>query len=155
AFGYALPKFGHLSIILGSDRQKLSKRHGATSCHEYNLNGYLPEALNNFVALLAWSSRDGREVLSMDEMSERFSRERLHAAAAVFDELKLQWMNATHLRALPPEELWRRVEPFLSEARLLLPNDRDWRMKALEVFKTGMRTLKDAVELFRPLSEEP
>lgn len=155
AFGYVLPKFGHLSIILGSDRQKLSKRHGATSCHEYAENGYLPEALNNFIALLGWSSPAAQEILSMDEMIQQFNYDRLHPAAAVFDEQKLLWVNATHLRALPTEELWRRVEPFLTAAGLVLPKDTEWRMKALSVFKTSMNTLKDAVELFRPLSESP
>src|SRR5665213_2433896 len=118
AFKYEIPQFGHLSIILGADRQKLSKRHGATSCHEYNLNGYLPEALNNFIALLGWSSPEAREILSMVDMIKQFSYDRLHSAAAVFDEQKLTWVNATHLRALPADELWRRVEPFLTAAGL-------------------------------------
>ena len=154
AFGYELPKFGHLSIILGSDRQKLSKRHGATSCHEYNLNGYLPEALNNFIALLGWSSPNAQEIISMKEMIEQFSPDRLNASPAVFDETKLSWVNATHLRALPPEELWRRVEPYLSEAGLKLPTDSAWRSRALETFKTSMNNLKDSVELFRYVSED-
>jgi nondiscriminating glutamyl-tRNA synthetase len=154
AFGYELPQFGHLSIILGSDRQKLSKRHGATSCHEYNLNGYLPEALNNFIALLGWSSPNAQEIISMKEMIEQFSPDRLNASPAVFDETKLSWVNATHLRALPSEELWRRVEPYLLEAGLTLPKDAAWRSRALETFKTSMNNLKDSVELFRYVSED-
>ncbi len=154
AFGYELPQFGHLSIILGSDRQKLSKRHGATSCHEYNLNGYLPEALNNFIALLGWSSPNAQEIISMKEMIEQFSPERLNASPAVFDETKLSWVNATHLRALPSEELWRRVEPYLREAGLTLPTDAAWRSRALDTFKTSMNNLKDSVELFRYVSED-
>lgn len=155
AFSYELPQFGHLSIILGADRQKLSKRHGATSCHEYNEGGYLPEALNNFIALLGWSSPAAQEILSMDELIKQFDYDRLNAAAAVFDEQKLAWVNATHLRALPGDELWARVQPHLDQAGLKLPQDREWRLRALEVFKTSMTTLKDAVELFRPLSEAP
>ncbi len=155
AFAYELPKFGHLSIILGSDRQKLSKRHGATSCNEYKLNGYLPEALNNFIALLGWSSPEAQEIMSMEEMTRQFGYERLNPSAAVFDEQKLSWVNATHLRALPHDELWRRVEPYLKEAGLKLPNDKAWQDRALGVFKTSMNNLKDAVELFRPLSESP
>ncbi len=153
AFKYEMPQFGHLSIILGSDRQKLSKRHGATSCHEYNLNGYLPEALNNFIALLGWSSPNAQEILSMQEMIEQFGPERLNAAPAVFDETKLAWVNATHLRALAPEELWRRVEPYLLEAGFKLPASPQWRARALETFKTSMNNLKDAVELFRYVNE--
>jgi nondiscriminating glutamyl-tRNA synthetase len=155
ALGWDLPEFGHMSIILGPDKQKLSKRHGATSCYEYNCNGYLPEALLNFVALLGWSSPKAQEILSGPEMIDQFTTDRLNPAAAVFDEQKLLWMNATHLRALPHEELWCRVEPFLKEAGLKLPEDPQWRDQALVVFKTSMQTLKDAVELFRPLSREP
>ncbi|MBX3023270.1 MAG: glutamate--tRNA ligase [Bdellovibrionales bacterium] len=155
AFNYPLPKFGHLSVVLGSDKQKLSKRHGATSCHDYAQNGYLPEALNNFVALLGWSSPAAQEILSMEELIAQFDYDRLNASPAVFDEQKLNWVNATHLRALPNEELWKRVEPFLNEAGLKLPADSGWRFRALDAFKTSMTTLKDAVELFRPLSETP
>lgn len=151
ALGFELPQFGHLSIILGSDRQKLSKRHGATSVNEYNLNGYLPEAMNNFIALLGWSSPEGQEVLSMQEMTEQFSVERLNPASAVFDEDKLRWMNATHLRALDHKELWSRVEPFLNEAGLKFNGDSSWKDQSLSVFKTSMETLKDSVELYRPL----
>lgn len=153
AFNYQMPQFGHLSIILGSDRQKLSKRHGATSCHEYNVNGYLPEALNNFIALLGWSSPKAQEIISMDEMIEQFSYDRLNAAPAVFDETKLLWVNSTHLRALSSEELWKRVEPYLNDAGLKLPSDKAWRERALNTFKTSMNTLKDAVELFRLVGE--
>lgn len=154
AFDYAPPKFGHMSIILGADRQKLSKRHGATSCHEYMINGYLPEALNNFIALMGWSSPEGKEILSMAEMIQQFSVERLHAAPAIFDEQKLKWVNASHLRALPHAELWRRVKPFLEEADLQLPSSPEWQDRAMGLFKTSMETLKDAVELFRPLSDK-
>ncbi len=154
AFHYEMPKFGHLSFILGSDRQKLSKRHGATSCHDFNVNGYMPEALNNFIALLGWSSPSAKEIMSMDEMIQEFSYERLHSAPAVFDEQKLTWVNETHLRALPWQELWKRVEPYFQAEGLKLPSDPKWRENALNTFKTSMHTLKDAVELFRLVSEE-
>lgn len=155
AFDYPVPQFGHMSIILGSDRQKLSKRHGATSVNEYKEKGYLPEAVNNFIALLGWSSPKGQEILSMQEMVEQFSTDRLHAAAAVFDEVKLKWVNSQHLRALPHAELWKRTEPFLKAAGLVLPTDSDWQDRSLAVFKTSMELLTDAVELYRPLSLAP
>jgi nondiscriminating glutamyl-tRNA synthetase len=141
-----------LSIILGPDKQKLSKRHGATSVNEYKEKGYLPEAMSNFIALLGWSSPKAQEIMSMDEMIEQFSTDRLHQAAAVFDETKLKWMNAQHLRALPHSELWRRLEPFFAKAGLTMPQDADWQDRSLSVFKTSMETLLDAVELYRPLS---
>lgn len=153
AFGYPLPRFGHMSIILGSDRQKLSKRHGATSCNEYNERGYLPEALNNFVALLGWSSPKGDEILSGEQMIEQFSTDRLHAAPAVFDEQKLLWVNATHVRGLSNDELWQRVKPVLDKEGIAVPQDREWLGKALELFRPRMSTLLDAAQLFRPLSD--
>jgi nondiscriminating glutamyl-tRNA synthetase len=151
ALKFPIPQYGHLSIILGEDKQKLSKRHGATSCHEYHEKGILPEALNNFIALLGWSDPQGREVLSMKEMIESFSEDRLHPSSAVFDEKKLLWMNSQHLRALDHNDLWLRVEPYLNKAGLRFSADPEWQNRALETFKSYMETLQDAVELFRPL----
>jgi nondiscriminating glutamyl-tRNA synthetase len=85
SFGFGLPKFGHLSIILGPDRQKLSKRHGATSCNEYMKAGYLPEALKNFISLLGWSSPDGKEIMTEDEMIQQFSLDRFTPSAALIE----------------------------------------------------------------------
>ncbi len=152
ALGFEPPEFAHLSIILGEDRQKMSKRHGATSCNEFREQGYLPEALTNFIALLGWSSPEGKEILSHRQMVEQFSLDRVHSAPAVFDQAKLKWMNATYLRKLPEVELWKRLEPFFAEANLSFSADPEWRAKALGVFKTSMETLRDAIELFRPLS---
>jgi nondiscriminating glutamyl-tRNA synthetase len=157
AFGYALPLFGHMSIILGSDKQKLSKRHGATSCNEYAERGYLPEALCNFIALLGWSSPEGQEILSREQMISQFGYERMNPAPAVFDEQKLQWMNSMYLRALPHDELWLRLQPFLDRAGVVLPDlvaqNKDWQSRALGVFKTSMTTLLDGVPLFAYLSD--
>lgn len=153
ALGWKMPEMGHISIILGADKQKLSKRHGATSVNQYAEAGFLPEAMNNFLALLGWSSPDGKEVMAIDDMAANFSSDRLHAAPAVFDEQKFLWMNATHLRALPHADLWARLQPFFQTAGLKLPDDPSWRENALSLLKTSMQTLKDAVELFRPLSQ--
>jgi nondiscriminating glutamyl-tRNA synthetase len=154
ALGMPVPKFGHMSFILGPDRQKLSKRHGATSCNDFNLRGYLPEAILNYIALLGWSSpKENQEIMSMEEMAQLFDYDRLHSAPAVFDEEKLNWMNATHLRALPTEELWKRVKAFLVREGIEVPDDKDWVEKALSLFKPRMTTLADAVTLFRPLSD--
>jgi nondiscriminating glutamyl-tRNA synthetase len=144
-----------MSIILGADKQKLSKRHGATSVNDYKEKGYLPEAISNFIALLGWSSPKAQEIMTMDEMIDQFSTDRLHQAAAVFDEVKLKWVNAQHLRALPHAELWKRLKPFFDAAGLVLPLDADWQDRSLAVFKTSMETLVDAIELYRPLSTAP
>jgi nondiscriminating glutamyl-tRNA synthetase len=155
AFGYEMPKFGHLSVILGPDRQKLSKRHGARSCFDYMQRVFLPEALNNFVLLAGWSSPKGQEIMTREEMIEQFSADRFNAAPAVFDDQKLEWMNSMYLRALPHDELWQRVAPFLQAAQIDLPmaNDSQWCDRALAAFKVKMTTLKDAETLFQPLAD--
>lgn len=152
ALGAKLPQFGHLSIILGPDKQKLSKRHGATSCNEYRLNGYLPQAINNFIAMLGWSSPKGQEIMSMAEMTEQISLDRFNSSPAVFDDQKLRWVNASHLRALPDDELWTLIQPFLESAGIKVPSDTGWRHRALELMKPYMSTLADSVELFKPLA---
>jgi nondiscriminating glutamyl-tRNA synthetase len=91
----------------------------------------------------------------MDEMIQQFSPERLNSSPAVFDETKLLWVNATHLRALPDQDLWARLQPFLDQAKIQLPKDPAWRERALAAFKSGMHTFKDAVEPFKHLSEAP
>jgi nondiscriminating glutamyl-tRNA synthetase len=153
AFGYATPQFGHLSLVLGKDRQKLSKRHGATSCHDYKERGYLPEALLNFMALQGWSTSDNREIFSMPELVEAFSLDRFSPSGAVFDEEKLKWMNSMHLRALDAKTLWKLIEPRLKVAGIECPSDSSWVERALGVFKTSMETLEDAIPLFRPIDD--
>ncbi|MBP9837217.1 MAG: glutamate--tRNA ligase [Proteobacteria bacterium] len=153
ALNWEIPCFGHVSIILDEDRQKLSKRKGATSCNQFKDEGYLPQALKNFVLLLGWSHPEGKEILTQQEMEDSFSLERLNASGAVFDSVKLKWMNATYLRALPNQELWQETKPFLDKAGLNLPEDKAWQDKSLEVFKSSMETLADAVELYKPTDD--
>jgi nondiscriminating glutamyl-tRNA synthetase len=154
SMNWPLPSFGHVSLVLDEDRQKLSKRKGATSCHEFKNEGYLPEALSNFVALMGWSHPDGKEVLTLQEMILGFEVSRLNPAGAVFDAVKLKWMNAQHLRAHTDKEIFELATPFLKRAGLELPDDPDWQAKSVAVFKTSMETLADAVELYRPLSDK-
>ncbi|MDC0980440.1 glutamate--tRNA ligase, partial [Bdellovibrionales bacterium] len=151
ALKFPLPQFAHMSFILGEDKQKLSKRHGATSITDFKLKGYCPEAINNFIALLGWSSPEGAEILSMEELKSQFSVDRLNSAPAVFDSIKLKWVNAMHLRAMPHQELWEKVSPFLKEAGLDFPDEREWIDRSLGLLKVAMETYQDAVELFRPL----
>ena len=149
------PQFGHLSLILGENRQKLSKRHGSTSVTEYKNKGFLPEAINNFLALLGWSSPQGQEIMSLNEITSQFDSDRLNPAAAIFDEKKLKWFNTSHLRSLPPENLWKRLTPLFQQEGLCLPENEAWRSAALEITKTSMETLADGPELFKPLSTKP
>ena len=103
-FGYPVPKFAHLPMILGPDKKKLSKRHGAVSANLYRAEGYLPEALLNFLARLGWSHGD-QEVFSIDEMIQYFSFDHVQKSSAVFNVEKLDWLNGTHVRAASPERL--------------------------------------------------
>ena len=117
AFGFEPPAFAHHCLILGRDHAKLSKRHGSVSVGEFRRRGYLPEALINYLGLLGSSFAGGREILSREEMIEAFSLERASKSGAVFDEEKLRWLNAHYIRNLPVDDLMRRLEPFLNQAR--------------------------------------
>jgi glutamyl-tRNA synthetase len=115
ALGAPLPAYGHVANILGPDGKKLSKRHGATSVEEFRAQGYIPEALVNFLALLGWSYDDKTTVMSREELVERFTLERVGASPAVFDFQKLDWLNGVYLRALSPEEYADRLTSYLRE----------------------------------------
>jgi glutamyl-tRNA synthetase len=115
ALGAPLPAYGHLANILGEDGKKLSKRHGATSAEEFRAQGYLPEALVNFLALLGWSYDDKTTIMSRSELVERFTLDRVGASPAIFDFKKLEWMNGVYLRALSPEEYADRLVAYLRE----------------------------------------
>jgi len=110
-----LPEYGHLANILGPDGKKLSKRHGATSVEEFREQGYIPEALVNFLALLGWSYDDKTTVMSRDELVERFTLDRVGASPAVFDFQKLDWLNGVYLRELPSGEYADRLLGYLRE----------------------------------------
>jgi nondiscriminating glutamyl-tRNA synthetase len=114
ALGVIPPRFAHLPMILGPDRSKLSKRHGATSVSEYISIGYLPEALLNYLALLGWSSPDGQELMSRADIVRQFSLDRVSKSGAIFDIAKLNWMNGQYIRKLSPEALSAVLKPYLS-----------------------------------------
>lgn len=154
AMKWQIPQFGHISLVLDEDRQKMSKRRGATSCFQFKEEGYLPEALLNFITLLGWSHPEQKEIFSIDEMIKHFSVERLNPSGAVFDRVKLKWMNAQYLRALSDSDLWDKTEPFLKKADLKLPYDnKEWAHKSIAVFKTYMETLADGVTFYTTLDD--
>lgn len=116
ALGLATPRFGHVSLILGKDRTKMSKRHGATSVDQYRKLGYLPEAIVNFLALLGWSPTGEEEILSAEELIEQFSMERVAKNPAVFDIDKLNWINAQYMKKADPAMITDLAIPHLVEA---------------------------------------
>ena len=115
ALGAPLPEYGHLANILGEDGKKLSKRHGAVTAEDFRADGYIPEALLNFLALLGWSYDDKTTVMSREEIVERFTLERVGSSPAVFDYAKLDWLNGVYLRALSPGEYADRLVAYLRE----------------------------------------
>jgi glutamyl-tRNA synthetase len=124
ALGWPLPRFAHVPLILGPDRQKLSKRHGATSVAEHRRLGYLPEALVNYLSLLSWSSPSGDEFLPRERLIEEIDLARLGSSDAVFDPEKLRWLSGRHLQELPLEQLVERILPHVDLERFPIPPER-------------------------------
>ena len=123
ALGFEAPMFAHLSTILGPDGQKLSKRHGATSIEEFRRQGYLPEALVNYLALLGWSPvTDGQEIMSLEEISNQFDLGRVVKSPATFDTAKLNWMNRTYIGKTSGADLVKTAKPYFVDAGLF-PDD--------------------------------
>jgi len=118
ALGFTTPQHGHLPLILGPNRSRLSKRHGATGVGEYRKAGYLPEALFNFLALLGWNPGSDREIFSKEELLRAFSLEKIQKSGAVFDIKKLDWMNGEYIRHKSIPELVKLCMPYLEEAGL-------------------------------------
>jgi len=121
ALGLPIPKFAHLPLILGPDRTKLSKRHGATSIREYRNQGYLPEALINFMALLGWNPGDEREIFSLKDLIKEFSLEKVQKSGAVFNIKKLDWLNGYYIRQKPIAKLTELCIPYLIKNGLIKP----------------------------------
>ncbi|MBN2098823.1 MAG: glutamate--tRNA ligase [Dehalococcoidia bacterium] len=115
AFGWTPPLYAHLPMILGPDKSKLSKRHGATALLDYRDEGYLPEVIFNFLALLGWSLDDKTDVIGREDLVKHFSLERISRTAAVFDIKKLQWMNGFYIRQLDPARLAERALPYFEK----------------------------------------
>jgi glutamyl-tRNA synthetase len=155
AFGRPLPAFAHVPLILGPDKRRLSKRHGATSVTEYSRQGYLPEAMMNFLALLGWSPGNDQELFSRDELVAAFSLEGISSGNAVFNPEKLEWFSAQHIARMPAGELVRRIEPLVREAgmwRAEFDGDstRAWLARLVELLRPRARRLTDFVEKGRP-----
>jgi glutamyl-tRNA synthetase len=154
AFGASEPEFAHVPLILGPDKKRLSKRHGATSVIEYQRLGYLPEAMVNFLALLGWSPGDDREVFTRDELIAAFTLEGISGGNAVFNPEKLDWFNQQYILRLPIDVLAGRLEPILREAGLWTPefaaDRREWFRRLLELIRPRVKKLDQFVEEMRP-----
>ncbi len=119
ALGFQPPQFAHLSMILGPDHTRLSKRHGATSVAQYREAGYLPDALINYLALLGWTPESGQEIISREEMIRQFSLKRVSKSAAVFDIMKLNWINGNYIRNEDIKKLTALALPYYQRAGMV------------------------------------
>ncbi|MEW5928917.1 MAG: glutamate--tRNA ligase [Gemmatimonadota bacterium] len=144
ALGRGLPVFAHTPLILGPDRQKLSKRHGATSVAEHRRQGFLPEALFNYLSLLAWSSPSGEEKLPRERLVAEVELDRVGASDAVFDRDKLRWLSSRYVQEMPADELARALEPFVDRERF--PVAEDGMPGVAEALRERISVLADAAE---------
>lgn len=146
ALGEPVPTFAHIPMILGPDRSRLSKRHGATSVVEYREMGFDPEAFRNYLALLGWSPGSGKEVLSKQELFQEFTLDRVSSHGAIFNPEKLRWMNAEYIKVMTPETLLEKLKPWLNKVPGF-PGEYD--QKALEkmvsLFRERLKTYDEIV----------
>ena len=150
ALGFAPPRFAHLPMILGADRSKLSKRHGAVSVAEYQSQGYLSGAMVNFLALLGWSLDDRTEILSRKELIDNFSLERVSRTAAIFNREKLDWMNGVYIRRLSLDDFTQQALPFLDRGLppgVKRPLPVDYIRQIMPLIQERARTLAGVAEL--------
>jgi glutamyl-tRNA synthetase len=140
AFGYPTPRFAHIPMILGADKSRLSKRHGATSVQAYRDAGILPEAMVNYLARLGWSHGD-QEIFSADELIREFDLTHIGVAGAVFDAAKLEWLSHHWIKAAPSLRLAGELTPFLEREGLPVPSDRAWLARVVDTLKERAPTL--------------
>lgn len=148
-----IPDFAHLPMILGPDKKRLSKRHGATGVQEYKDRGYLPEALSNYLALLGWNPGTEQEIFYPDELIKQFSIERVQKKSAVFDERKLQWMSGQHIYQKSASEILNSIHAY----------DPDWRkstaenylLKVIDLMKERVKSLRDMQNMTSMFFEDP
>ncbi len=158
ALGAPLPRFAHVPIILDTDGKKLSKRRGATAVGDYQHHGILPDAMVNFLALLGWSPGGDIEVMSRDELIQRFDESGLLKKAAVFDPKKLEWMNGQHLAHMPLDKLEPLITPHIIAAGVATADElvtrMPWYLRLLELLRVRARTIDEVVRQALPYFQE-
>ena len=145
ALGYGLPAFGHVPLILGPDKSRLSKRHGAMSVTAYRDLGFLPAGLVNYLARLGWSHGD-QEVFTRDELIAAFNLEAIGKSAGVFDLEKMRWVNWSHQKTLTPDALLHAARPYIAAAGFAVPGDDAWLAKALVTLQERAQTMVELVQ---------
>ena len=151
AFGWEVPQYCHLPMVMGKDGQKLSKRHGSTAVRDFRAKGYLPEAIINYVTLVGWSLDGSTEFFTKDELEKCFRLENIHKSPAVFDYKKLDWFNGQYIRAASDERIGELVTPYLQEAGFvhdpLTEDEKSLVSKLVPSVKERMKVLSDVVPL--------
>jgi len=151
AFGWKIPTFAHLSMVMGKDNTRLSKRHGATSVDQFRQEGILAEALCNYLAFLGWSPPEGQEILRLEELIKLFDLNRVSRSAAIFDYEKLHWLNRQHIKMLRPEKKMELALPYLQQAGLVGPNPPAEQLKWI---KSAVEILLEGVDKFSELPQK-
>ncbi len=157
AIGALRPTYAHVPLILGSDRAKMSARHGATSLRDFRAQGYLPEAMVNYLALLGWNPGTDQEIFTMAELIEQFDLEKIQKGGAIFDQKKLDWVNKEHIKRLPPEKqreiLLKSIagEPYMAEVPDYNPEGLVWKKSTKE---EALKHLQKVNEILKTQSTE-
>ncbi len=150
AFGWEKPVYVHLPTVLNKERKKLSKRHGDVSVDDFRNKGYLPEGLVNYLALVGWSPEDNQELLSMDEMVQKFSFERVSKTGGIFDKDKLDWVNGHYIRSSSTEEIKDLAIPYLLEKGFVdtdfVKSNNDWMLMLIDTVKESLSTVSEISE---------
>jgi len=147
ALGFPVPKFAHVPLILGKDKSRLSKRHGATSVQSYQDEGFLPDAMVNFLALLGWSPGENREILKLEELINLFSLDRISSKNSVFDDEKLKWMNSVYIKELNFSDYKRMTVPFIEKVYGKIEIEEPQLNYILELMKERLQVLSDIAPL--------
>lgn len=153
ALGLEEPKFAHIPMVLGPDKARLSKRHGAADVLDYRELGYYPDALVNFLARLGWSHGD-QEIFTRDELVEKFAIDDVNPSAGVFNAEKLDWVNEQYLRARTPEELAGDLLQYAAQQGRELPGDEAWQARMVDTLRERVSTLKELLESARYFIED-
>jgi glutamyl-tRNA synthetase len=148
ALDYAVPEFAHVSMILGPDRSRLSKRHGATSVQAFRDAGILPEAMTNYLARLGWSHGD-QEIFSRAELIDLFDIKNVSPTGAVFDQTKLEWLSLEYMKRTDGRRLAELARPFIAKAGLPVPADTAWLARVMETLRERGKTLVEVVDVGR------
>ncbi len=144
AFGWTPPQFAHLPLILNPDKSKLSKRQGDVAVEDFLNNGYLPQALINFVAFLGWNPKTEQEIFSMEELIAQFDLAKVNKSGAVFDQTKLDWMNSAYIREMNDSELLEQAKPYLAKANVDISKFSDeYLMSVIKLEKERLKKLSE------------